>query len=182
MNKFTTLVASTVLLSFSVLADDAAVIKQEANGHRIGVGFATTKDVTHDDLSLGNGLKLEYGYEFNNIIGVNFSYSGFSDSYSEQGITLKVEGSTFKLDTDIGYTFHFDRFSIKPYGAIGVVKLNEEWNLYGEKDDFDDTTLFLGVGARATLDQHYYADMRIEGFSTDYADYGQFSLTFGYRF
>ncbi|WP_261873806.1 porin family protein [Vibrio rarus] len=182
MNKITRLLPITALLSFSAFAEQSMEIKPEAKGHRVGIGFSTTQDITHDNNKLGTGVKLEYGYEFNNIVGINLSYAQFSDSESMEGITLKVDGSTFKLDTDIGYTFHFEQFSIKPYGVIGVVHLKEEWDLFGLKQDFDDTTIFLGIGARATIKQHYYADMRIEGFATDYADYGQFSMTFGYRF
>ncbi|GEA60430.1 porin family protein [Vibrio comitans] len=179
MKKITALIASLSFLSIPAFAEEDNN-EPKAQGHRVGVGFSKTTDVTFDDVDLGKGVKLEYGYEFNNIVGVNFSYAGFSDDVF--GGALKVDGSTFKLDTDLGYTFHFDNFAIKPYGAIGVVRLSEEWTVFGQKDSFDETTIFVGVGARATLFEHYYTDVRFEGFASDYSDYSQFSMTFGYRF
>ncbi|MFS1985310.1 porin family protein [Vibrio breoganii] len=182
MKIIRTVLLSSAFLSLPVLADEAIHSTVEANGHRVGIGFSTTHDVTYDDLKLGTGVKLEYGYEFNDIFGINVSYAGFSDSESDYGLTLDVDGSTLKLDTDIGYTFHFDSFAIKPYGAIGIVRHSEEWKFLGQKEKYDDTNVFIGIGARATIKNHYYTDIRFEGYATDYADYSQFSMTFGYRF
>lgn len=179
MKKTAALIASLSLLSIPTIAQDE-IAEPKAQGHRIGIGFSSTTDVTGDDIDVGKGVKLEYGYEFNNIVGINLSYAGFGEDVF--GGALKVEGSTFKLDTDLGYTFHFDNFAIKPYGAIGVVRLSEEWTVLSEKESFDETTIFVGIGARGTLFEHYYTDVRFEGFATDYSDYAQFSMTFGYRF
>ncbi|GEM78301.1 porin family protein [Vibrio superstes] len=179
MKKLIAIIAPLCLVPTFVSAEEVTE-QAQAKGHRIGVGFSKTTDVTFDDVDLGTGIKLEYGYEFNNIVGINVSYAGFSDdAYSG---AIKVDGSTFKVDTDLGYTFHFEQFSIKPYGAIGLVRLDEEWTLFGSKDSYDETTVFVGIGARATILNHYYTDMRFEGFATDYSDYAQFSMTFGYRF
>ncbi|GEA50482.1 hypothetical protein VIN01S_12860 [Vibrio inusitatus NBRC 102082] len=181
MKKLLVTIATLALTATPVFAETSTQ-EPEANGHRIGIGFSSTKDVTYDSVKLGTGVKLEYGYEFNNIVGINLSYAGYSDSASEYGLTLDVDGSTIKIDTDLGYTFHFEQWALKPYAAIGIVRHNEEWRLLGEKESMDDTKLFFGIGARATIKEHYYADARLEGFATDYADYGQFSMTFGYRF
>lgn len=182
MKIIRTVLLSSAFLSLPALADEAVRSAVEANGHRVGIGFSTTHDVTDEDLKLGTGVKLEYGYEFNDILGINVSYAGYSDSESSYGLSLDVDGSTVKLDTDIGYTFHFNNFTLKPYGAIGVVRHTEEWTFLGQKEKYDDTTVFIGVGARATIKDHYYTDIRFEGFATDYSDYSQFSMTFGYRF
>ncbi|GAM76860.1 hypothetical protein JCM19241_5756 [Vibrio ishigakensis] len=177
--KTAALIASLSLLSIPAIAQDE-IAEPKAQGHRIGIGFSSTTDVTIDDIDLGKGVKLEYGYEFNSIVGINLSYAGFSED--ALGGLIKVEGSTLKLDTDLGYTFHFDDFAIKPYGAIGVVRLDEEFTGFGEKESYDDTTIFVGIGARATLFEHYYTDIRFEVFASEFSDYDQFSMTFGYRF
>ncbi|WP_261834631.1 porin family protein [Vibrio ishigakensis] len=178
MKKTAALIASLSLLSIPAIAQDE-VAEPKAQGHRIGLGFASTEEPDLE-VSFGKGLKLEYGYEFNNIVGINLSYAGFGEDVL--GGLFKVEGSTFKLDTDLGYTFHFDNFAIKPYGAIGVVRIDEEWTALGEKESYDDTTIFVGIGARATLFEHYYTDIRFEAFASEILDYDQFSMTFGYRF
>ncbi|GAM62524.1 hypothetical protein JCM19232_1681 [Vibrio ishigakensis] len=63
-----------------------------------------------------------------------------------------------------------------------MVRIDEEWTALGEKESYDDTTIFVGIGARATLFEHYYTDIRFEAFASEILDYDQFSMTFGYRF
>ncbi|MDN2482779.1 porin family protein [Vibrio agarivorans] len=162
-------ILGTVLISSHALANPM-------EGHRIGLGFSSTEA---DSSDWGNGIKLEYGYEFNHIFGLNVSYAQNNDS--EYG--LKLDGSTFKVDSDIGYKFDLDGFSIKPYAAVGLARNSEELTYQGEKVmSYNDTSLFFGIGARADIGRHFYTDMRFDLPTFDSVDYDQFSWTFGYRF
>jgi opacity protein-like surface antigen len=137
--------------------------------------------VTFDgDLSIGGGVKLEYGYELNHIVGFNLSYQGFGESWSG----VNVDGSVFKADTDIGYAFDLQQFSIKPYVAVGVAAVNEKWTVDGwsGEDDLSDTSFLFGFGARTTFMHNFYADLRFDYLMTEYSDLDQFSLSVGYKF
>jgi opacity protein-like surface antigen len=163
-------------VSLPTLANPANV-----EGHRIGAGFSKTKDVTAGfDLGLGGGLKLEYGYELNHVFGFNVSYQGFGESWGD----AKVDGSVFKADTDIGYAFDLQEFSIKPYVALGLAQVNEKWSIDGVpgSGDLSDTSFLFGFGARATFMHNFYADMRFDYLMTEYSDLDQFSMSFGYKF
>ncbi|MEH0742790.1 porin family protein [Vibrio cholerae] len=178
--KYTNLLALTsVLATGSVLAD--------IQGHRIGVGFNNTKieDALYDEDYKVSGLKLEYGYEFNSIVGINLSYTKGKETFYEY---FESDTSTLKIDADIGYTFQLDNsLAIKPYAAIGLVKLKEKFNAFDYPiDSWSDNALFVGLGTRATFAEHFYADLRLDYMNLDddgddiFVD--QFSLTFGYKF
>ncbi|ORT48214.1 hypothetical protein ST37_18510 [Vibrio sp. qd031] len=173
---------SALLATFAAAACLPALANPAyVEGHRVGAGFSKTKDVTTGfDLGLGGGLKLEYGYELNHIIGFNLSYQGFGESWSG----LKVDGSVFKADADIGYAFDLQEFSVKPYVALGVALVNEEWSLNGipGSSDLSDSSFLFGFGARATFMHNFYADMRFDYLMTEYSDLDQFSISFGYKF
>ncbi|QIA64826.1 outer membrane beta-barrel protein [Vibrio astriarenae] len=160
---------TTALLSSNALANPMM------EGHRIGLGFSST-DV--EDVSWGSGLKVEYGYDFNHIFGLNVSYAQNKDS--EYG--LKLDGSTFKVDTDIGYKFDLDGFAIKPFIALGFARNSEKFSFDGYSETFNDTSMFFGFGARADINRHFYSEMRFDMPTFDSLEYDQFSWTFGYRF
>lgn len=172
---FTTLLTAS-LLSAPVLANN--------EGHRIGLGFNSTSieevDTPSYDYS-ASGIKLEYGYEFNHIVGVNLSYSKASGDYWGP---IESDSTTFKLDTDIGYTFNLDGFSIKPYGVIGLAKFKEDLSIVGTS--WSDSSLFIGTGVRGTFSEHFYADFRADfiNLEVDNLDHfvDQFSFTVGYKF
>ncbi len=177
MNKLFPAILATAAFAvpFSTFAS------QGIDGHRVGLGFSKTKDVTLDEsISLGGGIKLEYGYEINHIFGINASYQGFGDSWGP----LNLDGSTLKFDTDIGYTFMLEQATIKPYGAIGLARIGQEYSLDGVDGSAKttDNSLLLGFGVRATVSQHFYADMRFDFMMTEYEDIDQFSISFGYKF
>lgn len=184
--------AFTTLLTASLLSTTAIANTFESQ-HRIGLGFSST-DATqyYNDQSftadVGNGIKIEYGYEFNQIVGLNISYAKNKDSVNYYDIvTAEIDGSSFQIDADIGYKFMLDGFAIKPYGVIGLARYSEESHLAGiEIDNWNDTNLVLGAGVRADIGQHFYSDLRIDitsyddGFNT--LDYDKFSWTVGYKF
>lgn len=180
-----TILASTLLaLSFGAAAS-------EYNGHRIGAGISnlTLSDNSSfnvPDWKLGNGIKLEYGYDFNEIVGINVSYTNHSDDVSVPDIehSVNYKSSSLKVDADIGYAFQLDGFAIKPYGAIGLTSTSEDldtnssWgNVYGGYSN-----LHVGMGVRAQLDMGMYADFRYDLGTYDDIDTDYVSFTVGYRF
>ncbi|MDG3087210.1 porin family protein [Vibrio hannami] len=179
MKKLAVAVLST--LSFSTIAMD------DFSGHRAGIGYSSLDfsdlDATYD---AGNGFKLEYGYDFNRILGLNVSYEKNSDKVSEYGFSSEIDGGSFKIDTDIGYAFQLDQFSVKPYGAIGFTRYKEEITLsygdYSYSEKYNDSAIHLGIGARAQFDAGVYADMRFDLTSIDSMDADYFSFTVGYKF
>lgn len=172
--------ASTILFSSSIFAEMHA---KDFQGHRVGVGYSSTDwNDGSDSVDLGSGFKLEYGYDFNHIVGVNVSYETNQDDESQYGLKAEVEGSTFKVSTDLGYAFGFDGFSVKPYGTLGLARDTQKLTLSfagsSESDKSSDTSVLLGLGARAQLDMGIYTDIRFEATS----ELDQFSWTFGYKF
>lgn len=183
--------AFTTLLTASLLSTTAIANTFESQ-HRIGLGYSAT-DSTLTFLGesftadMGNGIKLEYGYEFNQIVGVNLSYAKNKDSVSSQGFTAEVDGTAIQIDADIGYKFMLDGFAIKPYGVIGLARYSEEQSAtYFGSDKWNDTNLVLGAGVRADIGQHFYSDIRVDITSYDNGlttmDYDKFSWTVGYKF
>lgn len=180
--------ALTTLISASLLSVPALANSFDSQ-HRVGLGYSKTQIntwLTDDTVDWGNGIKLEYGYEFNRIVGINISYAANSDDESFEGIKAEIDGYKFQVDADIGYKFDLDGFSLKPYGVLGLARQSEDNSIsYSDReltDSFHDTSFVVGLGGRAEFGQHLYTDMRFEFASYDDVDYDTFSWTVGYRF
>ncbi|MGR6831872.1 porin family protein [Aliivibrio wodanis] len=173
-----TLLAASLLSSTTLYAN-------ALEGHRVGMGFNSTSidDIAIDSKYPTNGFTLAYGYDINDIIGINVSLNKGSGTDSP----FDIDTSTFKFDTDIGYTFHMQNASIKPYGVLGFAKFKEEGSFLGlDAWKWDDSTIFAGIGTRATFNQHFYTDLRLDFMYLKDGDYDvfvdQFSFTVGYKF
>ncbi|USD40567.1 porin family protein [Vibrio sp. SCSIO 43135] len=181
--------ALTALIATSLLSATTLANSFESQ-HRVGLGYTKTSvDFLEASASgdWGNGLKLEYGYEVNRIVGLNVSYGKNKDSATDGVNTFKLDGSTFKLDTDIGYKFILDSFNVKPYAAIGIARYNEEVSIEQIGYKWNENSLILGFGVRGEIGRHIYSDIRFDyaGFDGDLwgnADFDQFSWTVGYLF
>ncbi|WP_117235330.1 porin family protein [Vibrio maerlii] len=181
-------IALTTLISASLLSVPALANNFDSQ-HRVGIGYSKTQVadwLSDSTVDWGNGIKLEYGYEFNHIVGINVAYATNSDDETVDGLKADIDGSKFQVDADIGYKFDLDGFSIKPYGLIGLARHSEDISLIfaGDKEtvSFNDTSIIVGIGGRAEFGRHVYTDMRFEFASYDGADYDTFSWTVGYRF
>ncbi|WP_394135591.1 porin family protein [Aliivibrio fischeri] len=177
------LVQKTLLVAS--LLSSTALYANALEGHRIGLGFNSTSidDVAFDSKHSTSGFTLAYGYDINDIVGINLSLNKGSGSES----IFDIDTSTFKFDTDIGYTFHMENASIKPYGVLGFAKFKEEFSVLGQDvGKWDDSTIFVGLGTRATFNQHFYTDLRLDFMnlkdSGDNIFADQFSFTVGYKF
>ena len=169
---------STLIFPLSAQAES-----EQFSGHRIGAGIANTVEVYNGSTYHGDsGLHLEYGYDFNRIVGlqVDRNVSG-----SNLGYGFNVDTVTWKVGADIGYAFNFSRWDLKPYGAIGLQSSNIDYSYGNQSQDTSSTSLYIGLGVRAHLESGVYFDIKTTGFQVDSpydTDIGQASLTVGYKF
>ncbi|WP_087016423.1 porin family protein [Thaumasiovibrio subtropicus] len=176
--KLNLLIMPTLLgaLSFNALAsigvEDFSIFK-----HRVGLGYSITEVDSGD---YGSGLKLEYGYDFNQYVGLFISAEMNEDADVNESLD---KATNIKVGTDIGYTFEWDKFSLKPYGTVGFYSYDESTKSCDNCFDttYDDDGVYFGVGVRFHYDR-FYVDLKRDHFSTDYEDANQMSATFGYRF
>lgn len=115
-NTFIPMLFSTLIFPLSAQAES-----EQFSGHRIGAGLANTVEVYNGSTYHGDsGLHLEYGYDFNRIVGlqVDRNVSG-----SNLGYGFNVDTVTWKVGADIGYAFNFSRWDLKPYGATCILAL-----------------------------------------------------------
>lgn len=154
---------------------------KDFSGHRVGFGIVDAKYVSD------NVYKFEYGYEFNGIVGFNLSGSSYSEVISGSTASepeIKYEGTYTQVSTDLGYTFDFTGFNVKPYVLLGLMNISESVTLAN-----DSSIAFQGgVGIRTTLDFGIYADLSIKnGNLKDFSvltdrDGIESAITFGYKF
>ncbi len=181
-----------IIFSCTLLCLPFSAITNADTGHRVGLGFATTEveDYAGNQIDWGMGFKLEYGYDFNRVIGINASYTNTSDdvyhNYGSLRYGAEVKSHTYKIDTDIGYAFQLNDFSIKPYGAIGLASNREKLTIHlddrSTSQSYNDNSLYLGVGVRTTLGMGVYTDIRMDFPTFDDVYTDQFSFSMGYRF
>ncbi|WP_413112449.1 porin family protein [Thaumasiovibrio sp. DFM-14] len=164
-----------------------------ANGfesqHRVGIGYASTENpnwLQYAGSDWGDGLRIEYGYEFNHVFGINLSYSTNTDSQKPRDISSEIDGYNLKFDTDIGQKFDLNGYAIKPYGILGLARQREKNILASDnnkrRESFNDISFIVGAGIRADIGNHIYSDFRFDFSNYDNTDYSTVSWSFGYRF
>ncbi|NOH30639.1 porin family protein [Vibrio mediterranei] len=185
-NKKGLVMRKLVLATAIAAISTGAFANTDFSGHRVGIGASSLE--FSDSLgswNLGTGVKVEYGYDFNQIFGINVSYAWNQDDvyvpfYDE---TLDYKARTLKIDTDIGYAFDLGQGWIKPYGVVGLAFLGDEINTsnYG-KITGNDSSVYLGAGVRGQLDMGLYADLRVDLPMYGDLDADYLSFTVGYKF
>lgn len=164
------LTALMVALSGAVHAN---VVIRDTAGFYLGAGGVGTEN---DDCSScdGEGLGLELGYDFNNIIGLEFKYAETDfDNYPAYTLDFNYYGA------NIGYDFDTPIFNL--YAKLGLMDLVEE----GPHHYIDELNPAFGLGVRFTpfgdQDQFY---IKLEGLMTELArdedDPAHDDLSFGY--
>lgn len=171
---------TSLVLSTSAFAD-------EFTGLRLGVGYSDTSIKVNSDA--GNesgdskGLKVEAGFDFNRVVGLNASYEMVNNTLDNFVNDSDVEGHSIKIGTDLGYAFYSKNVFFKPYAAVGFVSYSVD------DTDFDGESAFAGVGLR----YHYknlYADLGVDCYFIDGDDvdgvdnyrFIQGAATIGYKF
>ncbi|MDD9174450.1 porin family protein [Aliivibrio finisterrensis] len=173
------LLASLFTLALTPSVSASIFDDNEFSGHRVGGGYSNTDMIFNNhSLDYGDGIKLEYGYDINQIFGLNASYQ--NNNGSKYGVDLN--SSALKVDSDIGYTFQLEGWSIKPYGAVGLARVNAKESFGSDNYSYKEMSLMGGMGARANFDMGLYTDLRYDFFNVDNQDVDQLSLTVGYRF
>jgi hypothetical protein len=127
------------------------------------------------------GVKIEAGYDFNRVIGLDVSYETANETLNNMTNDRDIEGSAIKAGADVGYAFYSRKAFLKPYAKIGFVSFSE--------DDYDASSVFAGLGLRYQYG-HYYMDLAADGYFLDNdenaaLDYYQFvyaAFTVGYKF
>jgi len=187
MKKTSYMAAILAISSFSNVCFSAT----DFSGFRLGGGFSSTSLEVEDDSGYttydddyGNGFKIESGYDFNQIVGVNVSYETNNETINN----WDIKGESFKLAADIGYAFPVNQVFLKPYGKIGFVSYSEEESYGYYQIETDDSSVFVGIGLRFQSN-HFYADLSLDTYTLDNYDGDDYDLTFvqtaltaGYKF
>ncbi|WP_051303304.1 outer membrane beta-barrel protein [Psychromonas aquimarina] len=154
----------------ALLLASPGLYAKDFSGHRVGIGMVDSGYLPK------NVVLVEYGYEFNRIIGVNISGSSYEEDYYEGW--LKYDGTYARISSDIGYTFDFNGWDLKPYALLGMIHLNESNTLSNSST----TEVQYGGGVRATLDFGGYLDLSFKAMDLEGRDGNESSLTIGYKF
>ncbi|WP_415230603.1 outer membrane beta-barrel protein [Psychromonas sp.] len=167
----------------SIAATTAAFSENDFAGARIGLGYSQTSLKVKSDGGMtadsdGQGIKIELGYDFNRVIGLETSYETVNNSFENLISDHDIGGSTIKVGTDIGYAFFSENVFFKPYGKLGFVSVSD--------DEFDESSVFAGLGLRYQY-KHIYANISVDSFflDRDGYDYNRFIQTgviVGYKF
>ena len=184
-----------VLLSNPVFSDDFS-------GSRLGIGYSSSQFVSNDtsedpsfSLGMGGGVKLEYGYDFNNIVGIDISYekNDFSTSTGDPDEDDSFDGDTLKLGADLGYAFSLKEIDgyWKPYIKLGYYSFDQKFTLDGDSGSKNKNALYYGLGFRFEYN-HVYADISFDTLNVNlYTDADgeksndqitQTAFTIGYKF
>lgn len=165
----------------------ASVSADGFSGSRVGLGISQTSLTVEEygveiyDGDHGDGFKLEYGYDFNRIVGFGVSY----ETNEETEWREKLEGGTFKVGADIGYAFPIQDTFLKPYGKIGFASYSHDIISDSGTSEQKDNSVFAGLGLRFQY-SHFYADINLDYYilEEDEFDYSftQTALTAGYKF
>lgn len=178
-----------MLASCILLITTPVIAKETYQGHRIGLGYSSGEEtfLNSDKYDAGDGLRLEYGYDFNHIIGLNLSVSKNKITEGIPGlISIDYDSTNYQIDTDIGYAFQFEGVSVKPYGLLGFSKYKEKQTLNfidsPVSETYKDSAVVVGFGVRTTFLENVYADLRTQYLILEDSDLRQISLTVGYKF
>ncbi len=160
------------------------VCADQFTGWRLGAGLSQTSiTVGEDDYQLwkddyGEGIKLEAGYDFNQMLGVVISY----ETNNERIDGIRRQGESLKLSADLGGAFPVRDSFIKPYAKLGVLYYSER---FSSSSEFNDDNLFVGIGIRFQQ-QIFYADLSLDYYQFEevFVDTAltQTALTIGYKF
>lgn len=147
-----------------------ALAKESVSGSRVGIGYAEGAINFANYSEHGVGYIIEYGYDLNNVVSLNASFTEIEEREYTERVT--------HLGVDLGYAISAGTWKIKPYGDVGLQYLSEK-SYHGS---YDDTSPYIGLGVRAWGRSGIYFDSGYRFSSVDGYDLGTFKLTIGYKF
>ena len=189
------LLMKKVILGISLIVSffyTAIACADDFTGLRLGVGYSHAwQEITDNDATDSEdqvkGFKIESGFDFNRVVGLDLSYDVLYDSFGNITNDGATDAATFKLGTDIGYAFYSEKAFIKPYVKLGFVSLS----VADDAGYFDGNSVFAGLGVRYQYNRlyadlsadYFFIDGDDDDFSTDYyGTYLQTAFTVGYKF
>lgn len=166
--KIINLLASVIMVSSTaVFADD---------GFRFGLGVSGIASGSGDYESNTN-IKVEAGYDFNQVVGLHTSYEKLDGEYA----SANFDGGAFKVGLDLGYKFQLSIFDLKPYAKVGANFLDVSSDDFSDLID-DGASPYYGVGVRGSI-ALFYVDLAAEVVDNGWGDTdGTGSLTVGLVF
>ncbi len=167
-----------LILPVTLLLASGAALAESNDGFRIGAGISGMNE-GNDAFSVDNSLKVEAGYDFNQVIGIHASYEDLGGRAFDTG----YKGSSIKLGADVGYKFQLSIFDLKPYAQVGAnwTSINPDDASFNEQVD-DGASLYYGAGVRAHAG-FFYADLGAERTDTGWGETeGNASATIGFVF
>jgi hypothetical protein len=139
MKKILGSVVITLLLTIVINAED------NARGFYLGIGSGSMKynddGLASNDLDdKNNGTKLYLGFQFNKVVGVEYSYINY-DKYNSY--TISQEFTEHKIGANLGYSFM--NAQLRPFINLGLALISRDitgGNVY----QIDDGGLGLAYG------------------------------------
>ncbi len=144
-------------MSTAVLLSTAAIAGPNSSGAYVGLGFGNT--VNDDDNFVSqqittssfddadSGLTLYGGYQFNDIVAVELSFSDYGKFEAQDGFA--EEPTSVSVSANVGYSFLDGQ--LRPFGVMGFGFVNMNYsNLPSYVISLDDkgASLHYGVGVQ----------------------------------
>lgn len=174
------LLISATVLAISTISFGA----QAALNNTFSVGYAQTTIKLDDDKIDDNpkGINFKYNYELNDSWGVigSLTYTKLTYNYYEYWSKVgSSEVNYFSLTA--GPSYRFNDY-VSAYGLIGLGHVNQEDKYYGEKDDYNKTSMAYGLGLQVNPLPNIAIDASYEYSKLDDTKFGTWVLGVGYRF
>ncbi|PSW10010.1 hypothetical protein C9J01_19300 [Photobacterium rosenbergii] len=167
----------------SVITSTLFAANAAAQGPRIGIGMSTTGA---ESITAEKGLKIEGGYDINDIFAVVASYETSSFDQSNSYGTYKDDFTTLKFGMEFGYTFHSEEgIAVKPFVTTGFHYSDVDWEYDRHSGSFGDENFYYGAGVRAS-GENVYVQLSKDKLHFNVGGYnvvpGQLALTVGFKF
>lgn len=161
-----------LLLSSLILVAPFAFANEQ--GFFVGGGAATTSTDGCGSECDSDGIVVEGGYYFNNIVGVEAKYSRTEFDHDSE-----VKGDIFYAGANVGHTFNSSW--IRLYGKAGYSYTKEK----GYGDSYSDSNFAYGLGVSVTPFAHQsHVYFKVEAITMEFedSDFDFLQLSVGYQF
>ena len=139
----------TLALGVIALLSTAVIAGPNSSGAYVGLGYGVTE--YYDDGwtssvdKSDSGYKLYGGYQFNNIIGVEASYTDYGSFTDKVTNSEYVSPTTFSVAANAGYSFLDGQ--LRPFGILGLGYASVDYDT-SSIDSGNTGTVHYGVGVQ----------------------------------